>query len=162
MKNLNDLFENQLKTTYSVEDQLTDALQKMAANASDEELQDAFLEHLKETKTHKERLEQIGSELGIDISNKTCQAMKGILNAADSFLSEKNLSDAVKDAGLIAHAQQVEHHEIATYGTLCTYANELGNKQISKTLKQTLDEEKKTDETLSKIASRINPKAEKK
>lgn len=161
MKNLNDLFENQLKTTYSAEDQLTDALQKMAANANDEELQDAFLEHLKQTKVHKERLEQIGSELGIDISDKTCQAIKGILSAADNFLSQ-NVSDEVKDAGLIAHAQQVEHHEIATYGTLCAYAEELGNKEISKTLKQTLDEEKKTDETLSKIASRINPKAEKK
>lgn len=162
MKNLNELFENQIKITYSVEDQLTDALQKMAANATDEELQDAFLDHLKQTRRHKERLEKIGSELGIDISGKTCNAIKGIINAADDFISQNNLSDHVKDAGLIAHAQQVEHHEIATYGTLQTYANELGKKEISKTLKQTLDEEKETDEKLSKIASRINQKAEKK
>jgi len=162
MKNLNELFESELKTTYSVEDQLTEALQKMAANASDEELQNAFLDHLKQTKNHKERLEKIGSELGIDISGKTCHAIKGIIDAADDFISQDNLSDHVKDAGLIAHAQQAEHHEIATYGTLCAYAEELGNKNISKTLKQTLDEEKMTDETLSKIASRINPKAEKK
>lgn len=161
MENLNDLFENQLKITYSVEDQLTNALEKMAANANDEELQDAFLTHLKETQTHKERLEEIGSELGIEMSGKTCQTIKGIIHGAESFLSQ-NVSDAVKDAGLIAHAQQAEHHEIATYGTLCAFAEKLGNTNISNTLKQTLDEEKKTDKKLSEIASRINSKAEKK
>jgi len=160
MKNLNDLFENQIRMLYSVEDQLIGSLQKMADNATDGSLEKAFQDHLKQTKNHKYRLEQIGEQLTIDVSGYTCTAIKGIIDEVDDFLS-KDLSDVVRDAGLIAYAQQIEHHEIAGYGTACAYAEELSNEAVIDKLQETLKEEKTTDEELNDIAVRINAKAEK-
>ena len=159
MKTLKDLFEHQLKDIYSAESQLIKALPKMVKNSKDSALEKAFSEHLEETKNHKKRLEEVGKELGIKLSGETCKAMKGLIEEAESFLKE-NLTDEVKNAGLIANAQRVEHYEIAGYGTLCTYAEELGFDEIAKKLKLTLEEELNADKTLSKLAKKgINKKA---
>lgn len=155
MNNLTDLFQDQLKMLYSVETQMIDALQNMQGKASDNQLKEAFNDHLKQTKTQKERLEEISDDLEQDFSGKTCQAMKGLIQETEDFLS-KDLSDAVKDAGLIVHAQQVEHHEIASYGSVCAFAEELGYDSVKKKLEETLTEEKNTDEKLDDLANRLN------
>jgi ferritin-like metal-binding protein YciE len=159
MKNLEDLFEHQLKDLYSAESQLIKALPKMAKAANDSSLKKAFEKHLEETKEHKSRLEEICKELGIKPTGETCKAMKGLIEEANSMI-EENAEDSVKDAGLIAEAQRVEHYEIAGYGTVVRYAKELGHDKIAKTLQKTLDEEYNADGKLDKMAEgRLNKKA---
>lgn len=160
MKNLEELFEHQLKDLYSAEDQLTKALPEMVKNASDAKLKKAFEDHLEETKGHKTRLEEICKELDIDPTGETCKAMKGLIKEASDFMGEVK-DKAVKDAGIIAEAQRVEHYEISGYGTAVRYAKELGHDAIAKKLKKTLDEEYHADDTLTEIAEkRLNKKAE--
>lgn len=159
MKNLEKLFEHQLKDLYSAEDQLTKALPKMVKNADDAKLKKAFEKHLEETKEHKTRLEEICNELGIKPEGETCKAMKGLLAEAKDFLDEVD-DDDVKHAGMIAEAQRVEHYEISGYGTAVRYAKELGHDAIADKLKKTLDEEYHADKTLNDLAEkRINAKA---
>ncbi|WP_026449495.1 ferritin-like domain-containing protein [Aequorivita capsosiphonis] len=159
MKTLKDLFEHQLKDLYSAEEQLINALPKMVENAKDEKLKKAFTDHLEETKGHKRRLEEVCDELGIDPFGETCKAMQGLIKEAESFLKE-DMTDAVKNAGIIGEAQRVEHYEISGYGTVCTYAEELGYNDIAKKLKKTLDEEYGSDDKLKKLAKdRLNEKA---
>lgn len=159
MKTLEDLFEHQLKDLYSAEDQLIEALPKMVENATDSTLKQAFSDHLEETKQHKQRLEEVCDELDLNPNGEKCKAMEGLIKEAESFLKE-DLSDEVKNAGLIAEAQRVEHYEIAGYGTVCTYAEELGHKEIADKLKKTLDEEYGADDKLKEIAKdRLNQKA---
>lgn len=159
MKNLEELFEHQLKDLYSAEDQLTNALPKMAKNATNSELRKAFEDHLEETKQQKKRLEEICEELDIDPKGEKCKAMEGLIKEAESFLDEVD-DDEVKDAGMIAEAQRVEHYEISGYGTAVRYAKELGHDEIAKKLKQTLDEEYNADEKLNTLAeNRLNKKA---
>lgn len=159
MKDLKELFEHQLKDLYSAESQLIKALPKMAKNANDKKLKDAFEAHLEETKEHKERLNEICKELGIKPTGETCKAMKGLIEEAEDFLKE-DASEEVRDAGLIADAQRVEHYEISGYGTLVRYAKELGHKDIAKKLQKTLDEEYDADNKLDKLAEgRLNKKA---
>ena len=159
MKDLKELFEHQLKDLYSAENQLIKALPKMAKNANDQKLKDAFESHLEETKEHKERLSEICDELGIKPTGETCKAMKGLIEEAEEFLKE-DASEEVRDAGLIADAQRVEHYEISGYGTVVRYAKELGHKDIAKKLQKTLDEEYDADNKLDKLAeSRLNKKA---
>jgi len=159
MKKLEDLFEHQLKDLYSAETQLIDALPKMVKNAHDKKLQKAFEDHLKETKNHKERLEKICKELDIDPKGETCNAMKGLIEEAEGFLKEDAEND-VRDAGLIAEAQRVEHYEISGYGTAVRYAQELGHENISEILKKTLEEEYGADDKLNDMAEdRLNAKA---
>jgi len=159
MKNLKELFEHQLKDLYSAENQLTDALPKMAKNATNSDLKKAFEDHLEETKTQKKRIEEICKDLDIDPSGEKCKAMEGLIKEAESFLDEVE-DDEVKDAGLIAEAQRVEHYEISGYGTAVRYAKELGHDDIAKKLKETLDEEYNADEKLNKLAeNRLNKKA---
>lgn len=159
MKNLEELFEHQLQDLYSAEDQLTKALPKMAENASDAKLKKAFEDHLKETKEHKKRLEEICKELDIDPDKETCKAMKGLIKEAEDFIKEVKDKD-VKNAGLIAEAQRVEHYEISGYGTAVRYAKELGHTEIAKKLQKTLDEEYKADQLLDDLAEkRLNEKA---
>ena len=159
MKDLKDLFEHQLKDLYSAETQLIKALPKMVKNANDKKLKDAFESHLEETKEHKERLSEICDELGIKPTGETCKAMKGLIEEAEDFLKE-DASEEVRDAGLIADAQRVEHYEISGYGTVVRYAKELGHKDIAKKLQKTLDEEYDADNKLDKLAeSRLNKKA---
>lgn len=159
MKDLKELFEHQLKDLYSAESQLIKALPKMAKNANDKKLKDAFEAHLEETKEHKERLNEICKELGIKPTGETCKAMKGLIEEAEDFLKE-DASEEVRDAGLIADAQRVEHYEISGYGTVVRYAKELGHKDIAKKLQKTLDEEYDADNKLDKLAEgRLNKKA---
>ena len=159
MKNLEELFQHQLQDLYSAEDQLTDALPKMVKNAKDAKLKKAFEDHLEETKNHKKRLEDICKELKIDPKGEKCKAMEGLIKEAEGFLKE-DLTDDVKNAGMIAEAQRVEHYEISGYGTAVRYAKELGHKDIAKKLKMTLDEEYNADKTLNDLAeSHLNKKA---
>ncbi len=159
MKNLEELFEHQLQDLYSAEAQLTDALPKMVKNAKDAKLKKAFEDHLEETKNHKKRLEDICKELKIDPKGEKCKAMEGLIKEAEGFLKE-DLTDDVKNAGMIAEAQRVEHYEISGYGTAVRYAKELGHKDIAEKLKKTLDEEYNADKTLNDLAeNRLNKKA---
>ncbi|WP_299153333.1 ferritin-like domain-containing protein [uncultured Christiangramia sp.] len=159
MKNLKDLFEHQLKDLYSAETQLLKALPKMAENATDAKLKKAFEAHLEETREHQQRLEEVCEELEIKPTGETCKAMKGLIAEAEAFLKE-GAEKAVRDAGLIADAQRVEHYEISGYGTVVRYAKELGYDSIAKKLQKTLDEEYKADEKLDKLAEgRLNKKA---
>lgn len=159
MKNLKDLFEHQLKDLYSAENQILEALPKMQKSANDDKLKKAFEKHLKETQGQVKRLEEICDKLGIKPTGETCKAMKGLVKEAESFLEEDAEKD-VRDAGLIAEAQRVEHYEISGYGTAIRYAKELGHDDIASKLQKTLDEEYKTDESLTKMAeARLNKKA---
>ena len=159
MKNLEELFDHQLKDLYSAESQLTKALPKMHKSAQDSKLQKAFEKHLKETEGHKERLKEICDSLGIKPTGEECKAMKGLIEEAESFIKEKPDAE-VMDAGLIAEAQRVEHYEISGYGTAVRYAKELGHEDIATKLQKTLDEEYKTDDLLTEMAeSRLNKKA---
>jgi ferritin-like metal-binding protein YciE len=159
MKNLKDLFEHQLKDLYSAETQLLKALPKMAENATDAKLKKTFEAHLEETKEHQQRLEEICKELEIKPTGETCKAMKGLIAEAEAFLKE-DAEKEVRDAGLNADAQRIEHYEISGYGSVVRYAKELGYNSITKKLQKTLDEEYKADEKLDKLAEgRLNKKA---
>ncbi len=159
MKNLEELFEHQLKDLYSAEKQLIKALPKMVKHAKDANLKKAFEGHLEETKKHKERLEEISEKLGFDPSGETCIAMKGLITEAEGFIEEKK-DDDVTNAGLIAEAQRIEHYEISGYGTAVRYAQELGHKAIATKLKKTLDEEYGANDKLNVMAEqRLNRKA---
>ncbi|MGE5943398.1 MAG: ferritin-like domain-containing protein [Flavobacteriales bacterium] len=159
MKTLKDLFEHQLQDLYSAESQLIDALPKMVKEANDSQLKKAFEDHLEETKGHKKRIEEICDELEMSPDGDTCKAMKGLIKEAESFIEEVNDKE-VKDAGLIAEAQRVEHYEISGYGTAARYAKELGYDNIAAKLKKTLDEEYNADGKLDKLAEgRLNRKA---
>ena len=159
MKTLEDLFEHQLKDLYSAEKQLIEALPKMVDNAQDAKLKKAFEDHLKETKNHKKRLEDVCGKLDINPEGETCKAMQGLIKEAEGFIKEKP-DPAVMDAGLIAKAQRVEHYEISGYGTAVRYAKELGHDKIASILKETLDEEYSADDKLTKMAEgRLNRKA---
>lgn len=159
MKSLEDLFEHQLKDLYSAETQLIDALPKMVEKASSSELKEAFKDHLDETKEHKTIVEKVCKELKIDPSGETCKAMKGLISEAKSMM-EENATAEVMDAALIAEAQRVEHYEIAGYGTACTYADILGHKSVKEKLGKILDQEEKADKKLTKIAQKVNKKAD--
>lgn len=159
MKNLEELFEHQLQDLYSAEDQLTKALPKMVEHSTDAKLKKAFEDHLEQTKEHKKRLEEICEELNIDPKGETCKAMKGLVTEASEFMKKVDDKE-VRDAGIIAEAQRVEHYEISGYGTAVRYAKELGHDDIAKKLKKTLDEEYGADDLLTKLAeSRLNKKA---
>lgn len=159
MKNLNELFEHQLKDLYSAETQLIEALPKMSSNANDSKLKDAFKSHLEETKEQKKRLEEICGELEIDPKGEKCKAMEGLIKEAEGFMDEAE-GDDVMDAGLIAEAQRVEHYEISGYGTAVRYAKELGLDEIAEKLQETLDEEYDADQNLDDLAEgRLNKKA---
>ncbi|MEP0548482.1 MAG: ferritin-like domain-containing protein [Rhodothermales bacterium] len=159
LNTLHDLYLHQLKDLYSAESQLVDALPDMAKEANHPDLKQAFSEHLQQTKQQKSRLEKIGKNLGEDLDGETCQAMKGLIKEGKEMIKQK-AADPVKDAGLIAAAQRVEHYEIAGYGTVCTFAEMLGRHDDLQLLKETLSEEKNTDDKLNKIAKQaVDPAA---
>jgi ferritin-like metal-binding protein YciE len=150
-KKLEDLFHETLKDIYYAERKILKGLQKMARGAQDEKLKAAFEKHRDETETQMERLQQVFEILGKRAQGKTCPAIDGILEEGEEILDEFKKSPAL-DAGLISAAQAVEHYEIARYGTLKRWAEELGMQDAVKLLDQTLAEEKKTDEDLTKLA----------
>jgi ferritin-like metal-binding protein YciE len=150
-KNLNDLFLDTLKDIYYAEKQIYKSLPKMAKAAQSPDLKAAFEKHEVETEGQIERLEQIFELLDAPARGKKCDAIEGILDEGKEIMSEYKGTSAL-DAGLLAAAQAVEHYEISRYGTLKAWAGKLGMRDAVKLLDQTLIEEKKTDDTLSKLA----------
>jgi ferritin-like metal-binding protein YciE len=161
-KELRDLFEDSLKDIYWAEKALTKALPKMYKNATDKKLQSAIELHLAETHVHVKRLEECFASLGKKPQAKKCDAMQGLLNEGKSIMEETE-PGPVRDSGIIAAAQKVEHYEIATYGTLAAFAKVLKEKTCLKNLLATLHEEKVSDQLLTKVADiTLNSKALKK
>lgn len=161
-KTLNDLFHETLRDIYYAERKILKALPKMARSAQSEKLKNAFLKHRDETEGQVERLQQVFEIIGKNARGKTCAAIEGIVEEADEIMEDFKGTPAL-DAGLLAAAQAVEHYEISRYGTLATWARELDLKDAVTLLEQTLAEESKTDETLTKLAeTAVNQAAQKK
>ncbi len=159
-KNLNELFHETLKDIFFAEKKILNALPKMAKAAHSGELKAAFEKHEQETEEHVARLEQVFGEIDETPRGKTCEAILGIIAEGQDVMKEFKGKPAL-DAGLLAAAQAVEHYEIARYGTLKTWAAELGFDEAVRLLEATLAEEKKTDEALTKLAeSEVNRHAE--
>ncbi|MFC3833123.1 MULTISPECIES: ferritin-like domain-containing protein [Deinococcus] len=158
LKNLQDLYVEQLKDLYSAETQLVEALPKMEQAATDPQLKEGFRMHLEQTRQHVNRLESVFADLGEEPGGHTCKAMKGLI-AEGAEMIDQDAAPAVKDAGLIACAQRVEHYEIAGYGTVARYAEVLGKRQHLEALRTTETEEKKTDSQLTELAGSINQTA---
>jgi ferritin-like metal-binding protein YciE len=150
-KDLTDLFLDTLKDIYYAEKQIYKSLPKMAKAANSDKLRAAFEKHVGETEAQIERLEKIFEILGKAARGKKCDAIEGILDEGKEIMEEYADAQAL-DAGLLAAAQAVEHYEISRYGTLKAWAVKLNNPQAAKLLDQTLAEEKKTDDSLTKIA----------
>ncbi len=148
---LHELFLDELADLLNAEQQLTKALPKMAEAAESDELREAFESHLEETREHVSRLEKVFQTLEEPVKNKTCKAMKGLLEEGEELMEELADSSALDD-GLIAAAQKVEHYEIASYGTVCAWAEQMGHTDALELLQDTLAEEKAADETLTEIA----------
>jgi ferritin-like metal-binding protein YciE len=151
IENLHELFEVKLQGLYDAEKQLTKALPKMAAKATDSRLRMGFEKHLRETEVHLRRLEQIASILKLDLNGPDCVAMEGLVKEGAQMMAMR-ASDDVMDAALISAAQGVEHYEISQYGTAVHFARRLGYTAEAELLNQTLTEEKNTDEILNQLA----------
>jgi len=151
LDNLENVLELQLRDLYSAEQQLIDALPKMADAASNPDLKSAFQTHLAETRQQKTRLEQAFRKLGKEPTAETCDAMKGLISEGDEIISLDGDPD-VKDAALIAAAQRVEHYEMAGYGCARTFARRLGHNSVGDLLQETLDEEANADKILTHLA----------
>lgn len=150
-KELDTLFLEQLKDIYYAERKILRALPKMARAAQSAELKQAFQTHKDETEVHKERLDQVFEMLGKRPSGKTCPAIDGIIEEGEEIMDTFKGTPAL-DAGLVAAAQAVEHYEMARYGTLAAWAEVMGMQDAAQVLRQTLEEEKKTDELLNQLA----------
>jgi ferritin-like metal-binding protein YciE len=159
VKTMQDLLIDELRDIYHAEKQLTRALPKMARAASNGQLKEAFTQHLEETRGQIERLEQVFELLDTRTRGKPCHAMEGLIEEAKEIM-EMGLEPELLDVALIAAAQKVEHYEIAGYGTLVALAQASGFSEAAQLLQETLDEEKKTDQLLNKLAiSDVNMKA---
>jgi ferritin-like metal-binding protein YciE len=150
-KALDELFHDTLKDIYFAEKKIMAALPKMAKAAHNADLKAAFEKHHAQTEDHVARLEEVFAEIDAKPQGKTCDAIMGIIAEGQEIMKEYKGSPAL-DAGLIAAAQSVEHYEISRYGTLATWADELGLMEAGKLLKQTLGEEEETDEQLTQLA----------
>src|SRR5690606_13185588 len=128
----------------SAETQLIDALPKMAGEVTNSDLKAALEQHLQETKQHRQRLEEISKDLNVKIEGVTCEAMKGLIREAKSFIAE-DAEDHVRDAGIIAYAQRIEHYEIAAYGSAIEHAKTIGMNGVAEKLHVTLEQEKSAD-----------------
>ncbi len=153
-KLLADLFEDTLKDIYFAENKIVKTLPKMAKAAQSADLRKAFEKHLRETEGQIKRLDKVFAILGKPAKGKTCDAINGIADEGAEIMKDYKGSPAL-DAGLLAAAQAVEHYEISRYGTLRTWAEELGHADAVSLLQATLDEEKTTDQTLTKIAESV-------
>lgn len=160
LKNLEELFHHEIKDLYSAEKQLIQALPKMAESATDAKLKQQFEQHLEETKAQKERIEKVCELLGISPGRIKCKAMEGLIEEGQELIAE-DAEPEVKDAGLIASAQRIEHYEISGYGTAAHFAERLGHAEAFQLLNETLKEEQTADTKLNKLAKGyINQKAE--
>ena len=163
IKTIEDLFVHLLSDTYSAEKQLTRALPKLARASENPKLSEAFTSHLEETRGHVERIDQLVESIPeFRLKRMKCVAMEGLIEEGQEVIDSIE-KGAVRDAGLIAAAQKVEHYEIAAYGTLCTLADILGYAEAKTLLGQTLEEEKSADNKLTTLAeSGINQNAKQK
>lgn len=157
VKNLQDAFMHELRDVYNAEKQILKALKKMARKATHDDLRTAFETHLEETQGQVERLEKCFELLDYSARGSHCEAMDGIIQEGKDVMSEAE-EDAI-DVMMIAAAQKVEHYEIATYGTLSTWASTLGHEEVAALLEETLAEEKATDEKLTELAMQLNKEA---
>ncbi|HEX5809066.1 MAG TPA: ferritin-like domain-containing protein [Anaerolineales bacterium] len=156
---LEDLLTDELKDLYSAENQILKALPKMAKSAQSEELRKAFEQHLEQTKEQVRRIEQICEDMSVSPRGKKCVGMEGLIEEGKEVMQEDLDADTM-DAGLIGAAQKVEHYEMAAYGTASAHARQLGLERAAKLLDKTLEEEKTTDEKLTKLAqNQINVQA---
>ena len=158
LKSIEALLVQEIKDLYSAETQLVKALPKMAKAASNPELRAGFEAHLKETKIHVDRLEEVAKFLDVSPKGKSCKAMKGLLEEGAEVMEEDG-EPAVKDLALIGAAQKVEHYEIASYGTARTLAEVLGFEDAVSLLQATLDEEGSTDKKLTQLSLQLIPEA---
>ncbi len=153
MDTMNELFLHFLKDVYYAERQVSKALPKLAKAAQSPHLRQAFIEHREETQHQIERLQKVFELLGKRAQAVTCEAINGIIEECEELLDEAKQPGAVRDAGLVACAQAVEHYEMARYGALIAWAKLAGQKEVVTLLEQTLAEEKKADTLLSRLAS---------
>jgi ferritin-like metal-binding protein YciE len=159
IKTMNDLFVHQLRDIYYAEKQLVNALSEMTEKATDSQLKQGFLTHLDETKMHVQRLDQVFQMVGAQVKAIDCPAIDGIIEEAEELTGEV-ADKSVLDAALISAAQAAEHYEIARYGSLVAWAKQLGRNDCASVLQKTLDEEKATDQKLTRLAeSKINLRA---
>jgi ferritin-like metal-binding protein YciE len=156
---LQELYLGELRDLYDAEHQIIKALPKMISKTSSEELNSALTEHLEVTRRQAERLEQIFENMGERAKAQKCKGMAGVIEEGNELLKEAEDED-VRDAGIIASAQKVEHYEIAGYGTVRTWASLLGEEDAVNLLQETLDEEKEADQKLTEISESINVEAQ--
>ncbi|MDR6782854.1 ferritin-like metal-binding protein YciE [Pedobacter africanus] len=155
-----EFFVDELKDIYWAEKHLSKALPKMKKAATSPELADAFEKHAQETNEHIATLEQVFQLLDEKAQAKKCDAMEGLVKEAESIIEDTDSGTLIRDAGLILAAQKVEHYEIATYGTLVVFAQNMGHTDVAELLQFTLDNEKATDVALTEIAvSAVNEQA---
>jgi ferritin-like metal-binding protein YciE len=154
MESVRELLVEQMRDLYDAEKQLVKALPKMAKAASNEQLQEAFENHLAQTEEHVQRLERAVEMIGTSAKSKPCAGMKGLVEEAKETM-EEDLSESLLDSAIICAAQKVEHYEIAGYGTLIAWANSIGLEEVAQVFEETLREEKEADETLTQVASEI-------
>jgi ferritin-like metal-binding protein YciE len=152
LRSLDDVLMEQLADLYSAERQLVEALPRVAQAAQDDKLKSALQEHLQETQGHVRRLQEVFDQLEAPPRDEHCEGMEGLLKESEAIIAAPG-DPTAKDAALIAAAQRVEHYEIAAYGTARTLAAELGHHETADLLDDTLDEESKADELLTKIAT---------
>lgn len=152
LQSLNDVLQHELQDLHDAEQQLLEALPKMAQAASNDELRQAFEHHLEETRDHVRRLDEIFGQLGISASGEPCEGMRGLIREGEKTIGAQG-DPAAKDAAIIAAAQRVEHYEIAAYGSARTLADELDLDDTQDLLDQTLDEEANADKLLTKLAT---------
>jgi ferritin-like metal-binding protein YciE len=158
MESLQELLVEEMRDIYNAEKQLLKALPKMAKTATNPQLKKAFETHTRETEGHVQRLEKAFEKLGKKASGKKCAAMEGLIEEGKEMMGE-DMDEETMDAALIAIAQKVEHYEIASYGTVRTWAQQVGDDQLARVLQQTLDEEGKTDKLLTQLAESVNVQA---
>lgn len=154
IETLEDLLLEEIRDIYDAEKQLVKALPKMAKAASDEDLKEAFQEHLEQTKGQVARLEQVFEQMESKPKGKPCKAMKGLIEEGQEVMEEES-GEGLTDLMLIGAAQRVEHYEISAYGTARAFAEKLGNNRVTKLLEQTLKEEEDTDKKLTEISMRL-------
>lgn len=163
LESLNDLFVEQLRDIRYAENELIKALEEMADNATDEELKQAFIKHRGETADQLAKLERVMKMRNLDVKSEKCHAIEGLLKEAKGLMGHAK-TDEARDAALIVAAQKVEHYEMATYGSLCAFATRLGYEEESQILRSIYEQEKATDQALSKLAEKsvsgINQKAQ--
>jgi ferritin-like metal-binding protein YciE len=159
IESLQQLLVDELQDLYDGENRILKALPKMAEQAHSSQLKSAFQQHERETQQQVRRLDQIFDQLrDADRKGKTCKGIQGIIEEGEKLMKDAKDPD-VRDAGMISSAQRVEHYEIASYGTVRTYASLLGKSDWAQLLQQTLDEEKETDRKLTQLAEQINIEA---